>query len=180
VPPNLRVVEESACEKDWNRRFHVVLRNADAGIADGELQFVPGFALFHRQHDLALLGEFDRVAEQVDQDLAQAGHIAFDAGRHVVVHDVGDVESFFDGAPGRQVQRGFDAFAQVEGLEFHVHPARLDLAEVEDVVDDGEQGVARVADGFGVVALFIVELGIHEQAAHTDDRVHRVCGSRDS
>ena len=34
----------------------------------------------HRQHDLAPLGELDRVAEQVEEDLAQARHVADDRG----------------------------------------------------------------------------------------------------
>ena len=113
------------------------------------------------------------LLKQVDEDLAQAGDIALDACRDIVVDDVGDVESFFDGAAGRQVQCQFDTFAQVEGLEFHIHLACFDLAEVQDVVDDGQQGIARVADGLGVVALFLVEFRIHQQTAHADDRVHR-------
>ena len=39
----------------------------------------------HREHHLALLGELDRIAEQVEQDLPQPRHVAADAGRHVAL-----------------------------------------------------------------------------------------------
>ena len=51
--------------------------------------------------------------------------------------------------------------------------AGLDLAEVEDVVDDREQGVARGADRLREVPLLVVERRAQEQPAHPDDRVHR-------
>jgi hypothetical protein len=54
---------------------------------------------------------------------------------------------------GDEVQRRLHAFAQVERLALDVHAPGLDLREVEDVVDDGQQRVAAVADGGRVVAL---------------------------
>ena len=125
------------------------------------------------RHDFTFFSELDGIAQEIDQDLPQTSHIAFDARGHIVIHDVGDVESFFDGAASREVQCGFDAFTQVKGLVFHIHLARFDLAEVEDVIDDGEQCIARVADGLSVVALFLVQFGIHQKTAHSNDRVHR-------
>ena len=71
-----------------------------------------------------------------------------------------------------QVHGGLDALANVEGLRLDVHPAGLDLREVEDVVDDREQGVARVADSPRVLALLAVELGVEEEPAHADHGVH--------
>ena len=60
-----------------------------------------------------------------------------------------------------------------ERLVLELDLAGLDLREVEDVVDDREQGVARRPDGLGVVALLLVERGVEQQPAHPDDRVHR-------
>ena len=37
VPPYFRVVEASACWKAWNRRADLLLGQADAGVADREL-----------------------------------------------------------------------------------------------------------------------------------------------
>ena len=42
VPPYLRVVDESTCEKDWNSRPIALGREADAGVAhrEGQLDLV--------------------------------------------------------------------------------------------------------------------------------------------
>ena len=66
-----------------------------------------------------------------------------------------------------------DARAERERLLLELDAPGLHLREVEDVVDDRQQGVARGADRLRVVALVIVELRVEHQAAHPDDRVHR-------
>ncbi len=90
---------------------HAVFRKADARIADGEIEerlFLCAAVLValtgNCQHHFTFLGEFDRVAEQVGDDLAQAGHIADDAGRNFAFENVGEVDSLFDGARRNQVQ----------------------------------------------------------------------------
>ena len=84
------------------------------------------------------------------------------------------MSSCFSVARGaHQVERRLHAIAQVEGLRLDVHAPGFDLREVEDVVDDGQQRVAAVADGGRVVALLVVERRVEQQPAHADDRVHR-------
>ena len=38
MPPYFRVVDESACENDWNRRESPAALKPDAGVAHGEAQ----------------------------------------------------------------------------------------------------------------------------------------------
>ncbi len=125
------------------------------------------------QYHLALLGELDGVVEQVEQDLAQAGDVAGNGVGNVVVDLVGQVKPLLRRPRGHEVERAFDAVTQVERLVLQLHLARFDLRKVEDVVDDGQQGVAAVADDLGELALFVVEKGVEQQAAHADDGVHR-------
>jgi hypothetical protein len=40
------------------------------------------------------------------------------------------------------------------------HTTGFDLREVEDIVDDSEQGFAGIADGAGVIALLVVERSV--------------------
>ena len=94
-------------------------------------------------------------------------------GRNVALEHVGDVELLLGRARADQVERRLDALAQVERMRLDVHPAGLDLREVEDVVDDRQQRVAGVADGRGEVALLVVERRVEQQAAHADHGVHR-------
>ena len=136
---------------------------ADAGVAHRKRQLdrlgpVFGNADAHAQHHLAVVGELHGVGQQVQQHLPQPRHIALHRGWHLAfafVIGVGQVQVLVGSTRGHQVQRRFNAFAQVEGLAFDVHAPGLDLREVEDVVDDGEQRIARVADGHREVTLFV-------------------------
>jgi len=104
-------------------------------------------------HDFALLGKLDRVAEEVDQDLAHPGDIADDRGWSSFVDHVGQVEPFLGGAWRQQIQRRLDALPQVERLAFEGQLASFDLREVEDVVDDRQQRIGAGLDCFDEVAL---------------------------
>ena len=80
VPPNLRVVEPSACVNAWKMAACLSAAIADAGV-DARVKCRPtrlGRARSRRTRtiDFAALGELDRVADQVDQDLPQAIGIA--------------------------------------------------------------------------------------------------------
>ena len=62
--------------------FHAVGRNARAAVGDGEAQSVLlALAAGHLQQHLTPVGELDRVAEEIDQDLTQT--------RHITDHDLG-------------------------------------------------------------------------------------------
>ena len=177
MPPYLRVVPLSAWLNFWNSR-QARLRQADAGVAHGEVQHAALAGLLialqaHRQHHLAGFGELDRVGQQVEQDLPQPRHVAIQRRWHLVFEDIGDVKVLLGGTAADQVERRFDAFTQVEGMHLDVHPPGLDLGEVEDVVDDRQQRIARVADGGGEVALVVGERCVQQQAAHADDGIHR-------
>ena len=84
VPPYLRVVLLSAWLNFWNSRLlpcslrpMPVSRTAKCSISPCS----PCFRR-HAQHHLAGFGELDRVAEQVEQDLAQPRDVAVDHRRH--------------------------------------------------------------------------------------------------
>ena len=64
----------------------------------------------YRDYHLALVGELDRVAEQVDEDLAQARDVAEDARSGTSgVDQAGQLQPFLGGLMRQQVERDFDA-----------------------------------------------------------------------
>ena len=79
VPPNLRVVDVSTCEYGREDQLARILGNPDPGVAHCEPQctrrFVVGVALDPDDH-FTLLGELDRVPDEVDEDLPQPRRIA--------------------------------------------------------------------------------------------------------
>ena len=176
MPPYLRVVDESACENDWNSRLMPsgdrpmpVSRTVNVSSA---CPSATGFEVTVSTTSPRSVN-FTELDKQVEHDLAQAREVADDRRRNVAFEHVGGVEVLLDGARGDEVERRFDAFAQVERLRLDVHAAGFDLREVEDVVDDGQQRIAGFADRGHVVELLGVELGVEQEAAHADHGVHR-------
>src|SRR5690606_904835 len=127
-------------------------RNADAGVAHLEAQardLAGAIKLADGENDLAGIGELDGVADEVEDHLTQAGRVAADAGRHVGVHVPEQFEGFATGVRALEVDGSLDEQRKVELAVLQFHATGLDLGEVEDVVDDGEEGVAAVAERLG-------------------------------
>ena len=107
--------------------------------------------------DLAVLGELDRVGQQVEDDLAEPALVADDRPRQALVDRVDELEVLGRGGRCEHVEGALDARASANGLVVELDLAGLDLREVEDVVDDRQQRVAGRPDRLGVVALLLVE-----------------------
>ena len=105
-----------------------------------------------------LLGELDRVVDEVRQDLAEAQRVAQqvlrDAGRDVGQELQPLVVRLLRGERGD----GADDLVELEVGGLDVELAGLDLGEVEDVVDDRQQRGAGVVDLADVIALLGGEL----------------------
>ena len=102
------------------------------------------------------LGELDGVGKKVVEDLldshlvgVQEAEIGIDGGVHV------EVLLCRQGA--HRGEDPADEHGGVERLLFQVHPPRLDLGEVQDVVDHVQQVLPAVADPAQVLALLVRE-----------------------
>ena len=160
--------------------LQAILRDADARVAHGKMQG-HGFFLSrllrplfhgHREHHLALLGELHRVVEQVDQDLAQSRHVAENGRRDVRPDFHRQVELLFGGAGREQVDGALQTLAQVKGGVFQLHLSGFDLGEVQDVVDDRQEGIPAGADDLHKLLLRLIERGVDQQPAHADNGIH--------
>ena len=112
------------------------------------------------RHDLALLGELDGVAHQIDDDLAQAVVVADDqrGARRGWMKQASSSPCWCarmanDFIVSPRLSRRSNGAAVQDQL------AGLDLGEVEDVVDHREQGLARVLDRLQVLPLLGRERG---------------------
>ena len=119
-------------------------RDADAAVGDTEDEFV---ALAARaEANLASGRELHRVGQQVQEDLRDPHRVA-EAGRRQIVRLL-DFEPQVPG--GRAVAQHpgglLDELRRVERHRLDLELARLDLREIEDVVDDRQQQLARVED----------------------------------
>ena len=89
-------------------------RDADAGVADGDVQLVGLAAGLGGEHHLAGVGELHRVAQQVHQHLAEPGDVAAQAFGKGRIDEEGELEPLARRRLGDQVERRLDARPQVE------------------------------------------------------------------
>ena len=158
----------------WSRRpagrprrwLQVVRGDADPGVGDGERD--DGRAARARravqadpQHDPAVLGELDRVGQQVAQNLPQPLPVGEQSAGAPGTRSIAKSRPFSAVSGWKVALDVFQQRAQREPLGVNVHPARLDLGQVEDVVDELEQVRACRVDDVGVLDLLVrqVRLG---------------------
>ena len=85
------------------------LGNADAGVADPELEFLTRAVVFQRPHRYRHLhrtaaGELDGIAQQVGKHLTQAHLIGDAGGRHAVVDAVAEGDALRRSEIGDQIK----------------------------------------------------------------------------
>ena len=139
--------EEAALGVGWD---------ADAGVGDGEVEVCGGaFDVVECEAggDGAALGEVEGVAEEVGDDLAEAGGVA-DEGLGDVGGDVeGEAEFFGLGVESHGLDEGLELGARGEGDGFEGEFAGLEFGGVEDVVEEAEEVEGAFMGDFGVVAV---------------------------
>ena len=114
-----------------------VRSDADPGVGNLEAQPSPGLGV-DQQADLAPLGELDRIAGQVGEDLAQAPgishHPAWRQGRHVEP----DAQSFPRRLDRHHAMNLAQQRVQVKAVPLDRHLADLHARKVEEPVDQAE------------------------------------------
>ena len=141
-------------------------RNPDAGVADREghdtirlpepevLARPSRQDLFDAQGDHAMLREFDGVRQQVFQHLLQTHQIGLN-GRGQTRHALD--REFQPFALRHLPERAVHILGQIrkaDRAQRHTHRARLDLREVQNVVDERQEVAARRIDRLGEFDLF--------------------------
>src|SRR5580700_8709044 len=113
-----------------------------------------------RELDLADRRELDRVGQQVAQDLLEPLLVHVEAVRRAAAYFDAEAEALVF---GHRPERGVDVIGERRELEVggvHIHLARLDLGQVQDVVDQLQQvGPGRV-DRAGEVHLLAGEVAV--------------------
>src|SRR5262249_28676946 len=108
-------------------------RDADPGVADRHLN---GFAYRFRP-DLdatTLRRELDLVGEQIEEDLADLSLVGLDLAEALVAAPV-QLDPSAPRPLANEHQRIVDGHGQIEVRHFEPHLPRLDLRQIEDVID---------------------------------------------
>jgi hypothetical protein len=93
----------------------------------------------HREVDLAAAGEFQAIADEVQQDLADPPRVAVQVARHAGRDGGFHRNAALFAVRGRHGEHGIDELVQVERLHLQFDHPRLDLGNVEDVLEQRRQ-----------------------------------------
>ncbi len=158
VPPNLRVKEPSTWvnASKINACFSAGMpipvsrtEKCRASALSGERSIV--------DRDPAAVGEFDRVPDQVDQNLPEPSRIAVNPRRHVRPHLAHQTQPLGIRRNLQAFQRVENEIAEIELPYFQPQLAGFDLGNIQDVVDDGEKRGRGALDQRQILPLFGVQ-----------------------
>ncbi len=154
---------------------HLLGRDANAAVRNLEAhqQFTTAvFQKLRTQGDGTLLGEFDGIAGVVEQRLAQSRRVALQPhGNGIAVNF--DLESLVSRRLADDRDDIVENRGEVEVGALQMQPARLDLGQVENVVDDRQQVLPGAVDLVQARGLFRRRPGAPQQMGEADDGVQR-------
>src|SRR5437773_1262052 len=135
-----------------------------------------GFRLgLHADEHPALRREFDRVRQQIEEDLLHLGAVR-DEPRQLERYILLELELLAARERHRRLDALVDQLVEIELLGHHLQLPRLDAREIEDPVDELEQvgpAVVHRAD-VGLLALAQVAVeAVQQHLREADDRVQR-------
>src|SRR5690606_4642244 len=149
---------------------------ANAGIGDAQAQGDPVmFRIFifqaRPQYHFAGLGELDGIVHQVGDYLLDPQRVPHDVVRYIVVNQRYQIEVL---GVGSRCQHDHHFLHNIPELERHAVQdqfAGLDLGEIQNVVNDGQQDFRGFADGIQVVTLLAGQWAFQQQFGEADDAV---------
>src|SRR5690606_19218100 len=115
----------------------------------------------------------DRVGAEIDEDLTEAQRIALEVGQDTRLNVEDQLKAFGRGLLRHQVPDIFQNLVEIEVDMLDRQLAGFDLREVENVVDDAEQVLARAFDLENVIALPGTEIRLQSKMGQADDGIHR-------
>ena len=136
------------------------------------MQLAVGAHATHHDGHRAHVGELDGVSHQVAQNLEQPHLVGYDVFRRVGRDVVSEAQVFLLGAVDEQGADALHHGAQLDDHFVHLELASLDFRQVENVVQNGEQGIGAFAQRVYIVELLVGFHRLVEQVNHAYDAIH--------
>ena len=156
----------------------MLVADPDPAVEDGQAQFAGPINLRLVMRDgqahPALLGELDGVAQQVQHDLLQSDRVADDDRRQGAFHFEFELDALALSPWTHQRRHLGHQLCRRERDVLGTHFARLDLGEVQNVVDHPHQVFTIAMDRMDVVlSVLLAQRVVLEKVCEPEDRVHR-------
>ena len=154
----------------------LIARDSDAGIPHRAFEHQPlAIPRLHAQVDLhfTALGELDRIANQIHQHLFQTQGVALEQRRQSSGRGNDKFDALVRCGLGEQIGQLVEQRLRRKFLYRQHQLASLDLRQIEDVVDDGQQRMRGTVNLLEVFQPAGVGGGAQRQIGKADDGVHR-------
>ena len=155
------------------QRRQFLRRDADAGIVDHQAQGAAVAIEVDADIDRAARGELDRVGEQVADNLAQTVRVAAPPATDLVGQRQVERQALALGQHPEGLDRRRQRRGQIKILGHQAELTRLDLRQVEHVVQHRQQQTAGLADDAQPFALDLRQVAHGHHFGHGQDAVQR-------
>ena len=163
-------------DKGLEQAVRLLLGQSGAGITHFKSDQVAPLVLpgpAGRNHHAALVGELDRIVDEVVQDLPDPQRVAPVMSAQAFAGFEHQLHPLAAGRDGEE-------FADLAKQVFDLHVFRNDFErvgvepqEIQNVVQNAQQGPRRIVDAGKMAALRLVQRGLAQDFQHPQDRVHR-------
>ena len=150
----------------------LLLRNSLPGVLHLKAQRLV-LLIGDAHYDLPMLGKLHCVADEVPQNLTQARAVGANLMRQRQVRCHNELKSLRLRQQSGEVLQIREEAGEVERLVIQLHLAALNLVHLNDVVEDIAERNSGNVDGFKVLQLLLIEIGIKQNTAQADNAVKR-------
>ena len=153
----------------------LILGNADAGVADRNQQTDPVRTLlcnFGGKLDLPGIRKLRGIAGQVGHYLFESMRVTLDKRREIVGNPAKHLDGFIGDSQPDEIGNAVYCQFRIKLYLFKIQVTGFDLGKIQDIVDQGEEGLAALLDGLAIISLFVVQARVGEHVGEADDPVH--------
>ena len=118
-------------------------------------------------------GEFDRIADETHENLAESRRIGFDPCRGLGVNEIGEFEPVLPRNRSEDFDQGFAKINQFKPAGIQNNPTGLQIGRLENIVDHPLEPLRRAADQRDKARLFKSQRRLGEQFADANHAIHR-------
>ena len=131
-----------------------------------------GFLQSHLDRDVARRGEFNGIAQKIDQDLPKPVGIAQEGDGYIAGDVRGQGQTFGNRIGALHVSRVFNQFTDVDRPDHEFHLSDFNLGVVENGRDQVQHDFARLMGDIRELALFRRQMALLQQLDRAKHAVH--------
>ena len=153
----------------------ILIGNTDAGIFDADEQPIthPVTQARDIQENMTAGRKFNRIADQIEQNLSQAARITRDLTRHIRRNGAAQNQIFFGRFIAQNIKRAEQFAEQVKADGFKADLIRIKLGHIQNIAQQRQQMLGQFTCNLDIAALHMIERRCRDQIGHADNACNR-------